>query len=128
MQDGFAITNARVVTPEGVREKASVHVENGRIARIGEGSTQGIREIDAGGNILFPGFVDMHSDAIEKGIAGYISPDTIVDGNIDYDFYLGTCTTGGVCTPDAGIGSTISVIISGSINSTPVTSAKTFDY
>ncbi len=68
MQDGFAITNARVVTPEGVRERASVHVENGRIARIGEGSTQGIREIDAGGNILFPGFVDMHSDAIEKGI------------------------------------------------------------
>ena len=68
MQDVFLITNARVVTPEGVRERASVQVENGRIARIGEGSTQGIREIDAGGNILFPGFVDMHSDAIEKGI------------------------------------------------------------
>ena len=68
MQDGFVITNAQVVTPEGVREGASVQVENGRIAWIGEGSPQGVREIDAGGNYLFPGFVDMHSDAIEKGI------------------------------------------------------------
>ena len=68
MQDGFVITNAQVVAPEGVREGASVQVENGRIAWIGEGSPQGVREIDAGGNYLFPGFVDMHSDAIEKGI------------------------------------------------------------
>ena len=68
MQDGFVITNAQVVTPEGVREGVSVQVENGRIVGIGEGSPQGAREIDAGGNYLFPGFVDMHSDAIEKGI------------------------------------------------------------
>jgi len=68
MQDGFVITNARAVTPEGVREGASVQVENGRIVKIGEGFVQGAREVDAGGNYLFPGFVDMHSDAIEKGI------------------------------------------------------------
>jgi alpha-D-ribose 1-methylphosphonate 5-triphosphate diphosphatase len=68
MLDGFVITNAKVVTPEGVREGVSVKVENGRIAGIGEGASQGAREIDADGNILFPGFVDMHSDAIEKGI------------------------------------------------------------
>ena len=46
----------------------SVQVEDGRIVEIGEGYPQGAREIDAGGNFLFPGFVDMHSDAIEKGI------------------------------------------------------------
>ncbi|MBI5592697.1 MAG: alpha-D-ribose 1-methylphosphonate 5-triphosphate diphosphatase [Deltaproteobacteria bacterium] len=68
MQDGFVITNARVVTPEGVREGVSVQVENGRIVAISEASRPGDREIDAGGNYLFPGFVDMHSDAIEKGI------------------------------------------------------------
>ena len=68
MQDGFVITNARVVTPEGVRDGASVQVENGRIVKISEEFTQGAREVDAGGNYLFPGFVDMHSDAIEKGI------------------------------------------------------------
>ncbi len=68
MQDGFVITNARVVTPEGVRTGVSVQVENGRISGIRQGFPQGTREIDAGGNYLFPGFVDMHSDAIEKGI------------------------------------------------------------
>jgi len=68
MQDDFVIINARVVTPEGVSEGASVQVENGRIVKISEGFPQGTRWIDAGGNYLFPGFVDMHSDAIEKGI------------------------------------------------------------
>lgn len=68
MQESFVIANAKVVTPEGVREGVSVKVEYGRIAGIGEGYLQEAREIDAGGKYLFPGFVDMHSDAIEKGI------------------------------------------------------------
>ncbi len=68
MQDGFVIINARVVTPEGVDEGTSVEVENGRIVKIGESFSKRTREIDAGGNFLFPGFVDVHSDAIEKGI------------------------------------------------------------
>ena len=65
MQDSFIITNARVVTPEGVREGASVRIENGRIGKITENSLRGGTEIDAGGKFLFPGFVDLHSDAIE---------------------------------------------------------------
>jgi len=65
---GFVIRNAQVVTPEGVRENASLQVEDGRIAEIREGTIPGIRVIDASGNYLFPGFVDLHSDAIEKGI------------------------------------------------------------
>ncbi len=68
MQDSFVIVNAHVVTPEGIRENASLQVEDGRIALIREGSLKGGREINAAGNFLFPGFVDMHSDAIEKGI------------------------------------------------------------
>lgn len=68
MQDSFVIVNAHVVTPEGVLENVSLQVEDGRIALIREGSIKGRREIDAAGNFLFPGFVDMHSDAIEKGI------------------------------------------------------------
>ena len=68
MQDSFVIVNAQVVTPEGVLQNASLQVEDGRIAVIREGSLKGGREIDAAGNFLFPGFVDMHSDAIEKGI------------------------------------------------------------
>lgn len=68
MSDRVTITNARVVTPEGVLESASVRVDDGRIAEIREGYMNGTRQIDARGALLFPGFVDMHSDAIEKGI------------------------------------------------------------
>jgi alpha-D-ribose 1-methylphosphonate 5-triphosphate diphosphatase len=68
VQASFVIKNAQLVTPDGVRENASVRVEDGMIAEIREGILQGNKVIDAGGNYLFPGFVDMHSDAIEKGI------------------------------------------------------------
>lgn len=68
MPDTFVITNANVVTSEGIHESASVRVEDGRIAVIRGGMMNGARQIDAKGCYLFPGFVDMHSDAIEKGI------------------------------------------------------------
>ena len=68
MPDTFVITNARVVTPEGIHESASVRVEDGRIVVIRDGLMNGARQVDAKGCYLFPGFVDMHSDAIEKGI------------------------------------------------------------
>jgi alpha-D-ribose 1-methylphosphonate 5-triphosphate diphosphatase len=68
MHDAFVIINTRVVTPDGIREDASVRVENGFITKISDGFMNGARPIDAGGRTLLPGFVDMHSDAIEKGI------------------------------------------------------------
>jgi alpha-D-ribose 1-methylphosphonate 5-triphosphate diphosphatase len=68
MQTSFVIKNARLVTPEGIREAASIRVEEGRIAEIREGDMSGKRTMDAQGNYLLPGFVDLHSDAIEKGI------------------------------------------------------------
>lgn len=68
MPTNFVIKNARLVLPDGIREGASLKVEEGRIAEIRDGELQGTRTVDAGGNYLFPGFVDLHSDAIEKGI------------------------------------------------------------
>ncbi len=68
MQDRFVIINAHVVTPEGVRQNASLQVEDGRIVKIVDSALNGSRVIDAMGNFLFPGFIDIHSDAIEKGI------------------------------------------------------------
>ena len=62
------ITNAQVVTPQGIRKQVSVRVEEGRIAEITDAPLSGRRTIDAGGHYLFPGFIDIHSDAIEKGI------------------------------------------------------------
>jgi len=68
MQDRFVIINAQIVTPEGVRENGSLRVEDGRIAEIADGALNSTRVIDAAGHYLFPGFIDIHSDAIEKGI------------------------------------------------------------
>jgi len=68
MPRSFILTNARLVTATGILEDASLRVENGKITDIGPGALSGTREINVQGNYLFPGFVDMHSDAIEKGI------------------------------------------------------------
>jgi len=68
MSSDFVITNARLVTPNGVLPEASLKVEQGAITAISNNSLRGSRQIDAGGSYLLPGFVDIHSDAIEKGI------------------------------------------------------------
>jgi len=68
MSSDFIITNARLVTPDGVLPEASLKVEQGTITAISNNSLRGSHQIDAGGNYLLPGFIDIHSDAIEKGI------------------------------------------------------------
>jgi alpha-D-ribose 1-methylphosphonate 5-triphosphate diphosphatase len=63
----FAINGCRAVLSDGVLEDACVRVEEGRIAEVLQG-----RSIDGGmdarGAWLLPGFVDVHSDAIEKAV------------------------------------------------------------
>lgn len=68
MSSDFIIYNARLVTPDGVLPEASLKVEQGTITAISNNSLRGSHQIDAGGNYLLPGFIDIHSDAIEKGI------------------------------------------------------------
>jgi alpha-D-ribose 1-methylphosphonate 5-triphosphate diphosphatase len=63
------IANADVVTPYEVLQGASVTVRDGRIATVGERRTPfGAKIRDATGLLLLPGFVDLHSDAIETAI------------------------------------------------------------
>lgn len=67
--DALVIENARIVTPSGVLEESSLAVEGGRIAGIGKTpSAKGCRRIDAAGCWLMPGFIDLHSDALEKDL------------------------------------------------------------
>jgi alpha-D-ribose 1-methylphosphonate 5-triphosphate diphosphatase len=68
MHRNFILNNARMVSPAGILEEASLRVENGMITEIGQEALSGMRQVNVQGNYLFPGFVDMHSDAIEKGI------------------------------------------------------------
>ena len=65
----FLIENASLVCPDGIIEDGTLAVENGFITEIRPGHIcAGQRRIDAKGMLLFPGFVDIHSDAIEKEI------------------------------------------------------------
>ena len=83
------IANARVVTPGKDLGVASVRIEGGRIAGVGNMQTaSGDEVIDASGLILMPGFVDIHShgrsgcdfcDATDEAFAT-IGRDKLKDG------------------------------------------------
>ncbi|HDY70433.1 MAG TPA: alpha-D-ribose 1-methylphosphonate 5-triphosphate diphosphatase, partial [Nitrospirae bacterium] len=65
----FIIRNASVVTPGGILKGASLRIEDGIIVVLREGEIKSFLSIiDAEGMYVLPGFVDLHSDAIEKGI------------------------------------------------------------
>ena len=69
MPRSFVVEDATVVGPDAVREHVSVRVEDGFIAEVREGPVRGAGEVvDGRGRLLLPGFVDLHSDAIEKEI------------------------------------------------------------
>jgi len=59
----LVITNARVIDGSGNPWfRADIGINNGRIVRIGRiGVTQGRQAIDAKGQILAPGFIDVHT-------------------------------------------------------------------
>jgi alpha-D-ribose 1-methylphosphonate 5-triphosphate diphosphatase len=68
-QMDLVIHNANVVTPTGVIENRSIGIEDGIIVRIVEGDMpRNGNSVDACGYYVLPGFIDMHSDAIEKEI------------------------------------------------------------
>jgi len=65
----FIIENASLVCSDGIVEDGALAVENGVITEIRSGGIPGERKrINAKGRLLLPGFVDIHSDAIEKEI------------------------------------------------------------
>ena len=63
------IENGQVVTPQGIVAGASLTIESGIIVEIKAGKiNSGAPRLDARGGYVLPGFVDLHSDAIEKEI------------------------------------------------------------
>src|SRR5271169_3008023 len=63
------IENADIVTPSGILAGSSLKIEAGIISEIKESAIKsGGRRIDAEGTHIIPGFIDLHSDAIEKEI------------------------------------------------------------
>ena len=65
----MVIENASIVTPKCVMENASIKVVDGVITDVSTGYLNGCdKRIDAHGTYVFPGFIDLHSDAIEKEV------------------------------------------------------------
>ncbi|MEO3407868.1 N-acetylglucosamine-6-phosphate deacetylase [Mucilaginibacter sp. CAU 1740] len=77
MSPFLKITNARIVMPKGIITNGTLIAENGRIKAIEYGPVDFAcdNEIDAEGNILSPGFIDIHV----HGGGGYDFMDNTVD-------------------------------------------------
>ena len=67
------ITNGRLILPDTVTEEQELVLENGRIQAIcpvGEADRTDAVLVDAAGDYIMPGIIDIHSDMIES----YIQP------------------------------------------------------
>lgn len=56
------IHNARIITPHRTLSRGSILISEGRLVELSEGdiASENAEEIDAGGNYVAPGFIDMH--------------------------------------------------------------------
>jgi alpha-D-ribose 1-methylphosphonate 5-triphosphate diphosphatase len=62
------LTNARVVLPDAVLENSAVLVKDGRIEAIDPDFVNGAKTLDLRGQVLIPGLIDLHCDALEKEV------------------------------------------------------------
>ncbi|TNE63752.1 MAG: alpha-D-ribose 1-methylphosphonate 5-triphosphate diphosphatase [Rhodobacteraceae bacterium] len=63
----FTLTNARIVLEAEVIH-GSLRVENGKIADVSTGGTSVAGAIDAGGDMMIPGLIELHTDNLERHI------------------------------------------------------------
>ncbi len=71
------IQNGKIVTGERVFE-ADILIQDGRIAKIGTGLT-GEKNVDAGGCLVFPGFIDGHTH-LDMPVSGTVTADNFKTG------------------------------------------------
>jgi len=62
------LTHATVVLADEVRSNLAVLIEDGNISALDPDHTEGATEIDLDGQILMPGMIDLHCDALEKEV------------------------------------------------------------
>ena len=57
----YVVTNGKVYTETGVLDKGYVKISDGKISEVGHGDYQGNLEVvDAQGQYVLPGFIDIH--------------------------------------------------------------------
>ncbi|MFA6309219.1 MAG: N-acetylglucosamine-6-phosphate deacetylase [Clostridia bacterium] len=81
--DRVKIFNGKIVTPVKIIENGCVIIEKGKIVKVGEGNekTDNCLEINAHGDYVSPGFIDIHT----HGGGGH----DFMDGTVDA--FLGAC-------------------------------------
>jgi alpha-D-ribose 1-methylphosphonate 5-triphosphate diphosphatase len=65
------IDNAQVITPYGIISGGAIHIEGGRIRHVGslpDPPPDIDAVLDAGGDFLMPGIIDIHTDAMDAEI------------------------------------------------------------
>ena len=60
------IKNGRIITPDEIIEGKSLYIEDSYIYEIGEYDGPVDKVINAHGRYVMPGFIDVHTDKIEK--------------------------------------------------------------
>jgi alpha-D-ribose 1-methylphosphonate 5-triphosphate diphosphatase len=90
-RDDFVLANARIVLIDRVIENGWIAVSRGKIAEVGEGRPPE-RGDDAGGDLVMPGLVELHTDHLE---AHYVPRPKVywnpVGAVVSYDGQLATC-------------------------------------
>ncbi len=66
-QPAFSLTNALTVFPERI-ERSDIVVRDGMIHRIDAIHAANSRRVDCGGDYLFPGLIEIHTDNLERHI------------------------------------------------------------
>lgn len=62
------LTNAEVVLPDAVLACGTVVARDGVIAEIAPGISHGAGAIDCGGDLVMPGFIELHTDNLERHV------------------------------------------------------------
>jgi alpha-D-ribose 1-methylphosphonate 5-triphosphate diphosphatase len=68
LSDSLLLTNARIVTPDAVVD-GTVVVRDGAIVEVAPGATRAAGALDLGGDWLLPGFVELHTDNLERQLS-----------------------------------------------------------
>lgn len=85
------LSNFEIVLPDRLIERGAVRIEGGLIVEIRETPVDNA-DVDGGGRLLLPGFVDMHGDMIEKEIEPRANVRTPLElGIYDLDKKLASC-------------------------------------
>ncbi|WP_434733071.1 alpha-D-ribose 1-methylphosphonate 5-triphosphate diphosphatase [Rhizobium sp. YTUHZ044] len=85
------LSNFEIVLADRVIEKGALRIEDGLIVEIRDTLIDNV-DIDGGGRLLLPGFVDMHGDMIEKEIEPRVNVHMPLElGIYDLDKRLASC-------------------------------------